>query len=184
MGSDALRERLGPGTPSEMSICVEALLTHTVRHVTAAVAAASPCMLGAVQVIMHDGRCAPGPTFAHAPPEVEGCGPARPVSELAGSADAPGDGTPLSGSHQRSGPRHVCALLQGCGPAHPASELAGSFGAPWVAALCSGLGFGGSCIRTLQVLHCAPHVCIPYPWLGRGRPCIHVCGCGPCSGGP
>lgn len=65
---------------------------------------------------------------------------------------------PLSGSHKRSGPRRVCALLQGCGPAHPASELAGSFDAAWVVALCSGLGLGKSCIRALQVLHCARHV--------------------------
>ena len=35
---------------------------------------------------------APGPTFAHEPPEVEGCGPARPAMELAGPPDAPGMG--------------------------------------------------------------------------------------------
>lgn len=154
-------------------------MSHPVRHVTAAVAAASPCMLGAVQAMMHDGRCAPGPTFAHAPPEVEGCGPARPVSELAGSTDAPSDGTPSSGSHKRSGLRHVCALLQGCGPAHPASELAGSFDVPCV----QGWGLISralACSRSRT----AQGMCIPYPLLGLGHPCIHVCGCGPCSGGP
>ncbi|KAK9831379.1 hypothetical protein WJX81_007699 [Elliptochloris bilobata] len=40
--------------------------------------------------------CNFGPTFAHAPPEVEGCGPASPASELAGSPDAPGVAPPLA----------------------------------------------------------------------------------------